>query len=432
MGLTRIRAQQITDIDYKQAVRVVTTGDVTLSGGAPTVVDGVTLVQDNRILVRAQSNAAENGIYFVSTLGTGSDGTWTRTNDANQTGEIAPGMVVMVTEGTIYADTPWKLITNGNIVIGVTELTFEQFSNGTAAGANTQIQFNNAGDFAGSANLTWNGSELYVNGTANIANLVISGNVTGNLLPAANVTYDLGSPDQRWKDLYLSNTTIYIGSAEISSSGADLLLPANVHVGNAILSEHNGILTLPENIATVTISATGNITGGNLITAGTVSTIEIVKTGSNNVGNIGQADNTFDTVFAKATSAQYADLAECYAADQSYPVGTVLVIGGAQEVTESTDFAQTTIIGTVSDKPAYIMNSGIKSDHVAVVALTGRVPVRVVGNINRGDLLTSSPVPGHATALAESQWRPGAVVGKALEPYNSMDPGIIEAIVGRL
>jgi hypothetical protein len=73
-----------------------------------------------------------------------------------------------------YADTPWKLITNGEIIIGVTELTFEQFG-GAASGANTNIQFNNNGAFAGSANLTWNGSELYANGSANI-----TGNVTGN------------------------------------------------------------------------------------------------------------------------------------------------------------------------------------------------------------------------------------------------------------
>jgi hypothetical protein len=128
MGLTRIRAQQITDIDYKQAVRAATDENITLAGGAPVVVDGVTLQANNRVLVRAQSDAAQNGIYFVSTLGSGSNGTWARTSDANQTGEIDPGMVVMVTEGVAYADTPWKLITNGEITIGVTELTFEQFA----------------------------------------------------------------------------------------------------------------------------------------------------------------------------------------------------------------------------------------------------------------------------------------------------------------
>jgi hypothetical protein len=176
MGLTRIRAQQISDIDYKQAVRVVTTTDVMLSGGAPTTVDGVNLQVNDRILVTGQDPGSENGIYRVQTLGLGENGTWVRTTDANQTGEIQPGMVVMVTEGTTYADTPWKLVTNGVITIGVTALTFQQFAtggSGTPGGSNTQVQYNNAGSFAGSANLTWLGDELRMVGLANV-----TGNVT--------------------------------------------------------------------------------------------------------------------------------------------------------------------------------------------------------------------------------------------------------------
>lgn len=130
MGLTRIRAQQITDTDYKQAVRVATDVDITLTGGAPVVVDGVTLQVNNRVLVRQQTDAAQNGLYVVSTVGVGSNGTWVRSSDADQTGEISSGMVVMVTEGVAYADVLWKLTTNGNIVVGQTELSFEQVGSG--------------------------------------------------------------------------------------------------------------------------------------------------------------------------------------------------------------------------------------------------------------------------------------------------------------
>ena len=114
MGLTRIRATQISDIDYKQAVRVITLTDITLAGGAPAEVDGVSLVAGDRVLVNGQSNAAQNGLYRVLTVGAGSNGTWTRTSDANETGEIQPGMVVMVTQGNQYADTPWKLTLLGS------------------------------------------------------------------------------------------------------------------------------------------------------------------------------------------------------------------------------------------------------------------------------------------------------------------------------
>ena len=310
MGLTRIRAQQITDIDYKQAVRVATTGDVTLAGGAPTVVDGVTLVLDNRILVRAQSNAAQNGIYFVSTLGTGSDGTWTRTNDANQTGEIDPGMVVMVTEGDAYADTPWKLITNGEIVIGVTELTFEQFG-GTASGSNTQIQFNNAGNFAGSANLTWNGTELYVNGAANV-----TGNISGSyFLGNANIQYTASSTEPtgnligaqwyntsndvlyEWQTDGTSNYWIDITGPVIGSNGAasgttltngtsniSVALNSNATVNIGGTADIVVWSTTGEYVTGV-VSATGNVNGSNLNATTGVTGTTVTATGNVTANN---------------------------------------------------------------------------------------------------------------------------------------------------
>ncbi len=96
MGLTRIRAEQISDIDFKQAVRVVTTANVTLSGSAPNIVDGATLIANDRVLVAGQTTGSENGIYVVTTPGTGSNGTWTRSTDANATGEIEAGMILML------------------------------------------------------------------------------------------------------------------------------------------------------------------------------------------------------------------------------------------------------------------------------------------------------------------------------------------------
>lgn len=124
MALTKPRAYQIFDIDYKQAVRVCTVDNITLSGGAPNQVDGVNLSLNDRILVAGQTNNVQNGIYYVTSLGTGSNGTWSRAVDGDVTGELQSGMIIMVTEGTSYADTQWKLITNDPIVLGVTGLVF--------------------------------------------------------------------------------------------------------------------------------------------------------------------------------------------------------------------------------------------------------------------------------------------------------------------
>jgi hypothetical protein len=88
MALTKPRAYQIFNLDYKQAVRVLTDSNISLTGGAPSTVDGVNLVADNRVLVKGQNTASQNGIYIVDVVGTGSNGTWIRAVDANQTGEI--------------------------------------------------------------------------------------------------------------------------------------------------------------------------------------------------------------------------------------------------------------------------------------------------------------------------------------------------------
>jgi len=124
MGLTKPRATQIYNLDYKQATRVITISNITLAGGAPNQVDGVNLSLEDRILVTGQNTASQNGLYYVTTLGAGSNGTWARTGDGNETGEIEAGMIVMVTEGVVYADTQWKLITDNPIYIGQTPLIF--------------------------------------------------------------------------------------------------------------------------------------------------------------------------------------------------------------------------------------------------------------------------------------------------------------------
>jgi hypothetical protein len=177
MGLTRIRAQQISDLDYKQACRVVATDNITLEGGAPAVVDGVSLQQLDRVLVTGQNTASQNGFYRVQTLGQGENGTWVRTSDTDETGELAPGTVVMVTEGEVHADTQWKLTTNGTIVVGETALNFVLNAVSVIGGQNTQVQYNAGGVLAGSANLTFANDELTVVGRANVVGNIATGNI---------------------------------------------------------------------------------------------------------------------------------------------------------------------------------------------------------------------------------------------------------------
>ena len=234
------------------------------------------------------------------------------------------------------------------------------------------------------------------------------------------------------------------------------LAEITVDTTNGTLRVHDGIVAGGSNIATVayvdnavgSLSAdsisngTSNVkvlsSGGNVaVSVGgsgivTFAAAGILNNMGNGVGNIGNATAQFNTIFAQATSAQYADVAERYLADAEYTVGTVLVFGGDQEVTQSQINHTTTIAGTVSYKPAYVMNTGLTGEHVVSVVLLGRVPVRVIGTIRPGDLLVASELPGVATSLIKDQYAPGCVIGKALESYDSQREGVIEAVIGRL
>lgn len=108
---------------YKTPCRAATAANVTLTGGAPAVVGGVTLAEGDRVLVWVQTLGSQNGIYSVQTLGSGSDGTWVRASDADTNIQVKAGMAVVVTEGT-QADKLFELVTDNPIILGVTSLLF--------------------------------------------------------------------------------------------------------------------------------------------------------------------------------------------------------------------------------------------------------------------------------------------------------------------
>ena len=157
--------------------------------------------------------------------------------------------------------------------------------------------------------------------------------------------------------------------------------------------------------------------------------------GLHNTYNIGTSTNYYNTIYAGvfdgvATTARYADLAENYLADAEYEVGTVLVFGGDKEVTTTAMKDDTRVAGVVSENPGYLMNSKLEGDNVTAVALQGRVPVKVVGIVQKGDLLVSSTIPGHA--IRNNDAKTGTVIGKALQAKEDPGHGVVEAVVGRV
>ena len=177
------------------------------------------------------------------------------------------------------------------------------------------------------------------------------------------------------------------------------------------------------------LKGSGDAVGYN---GGVAVTLSTDATSVNTVSTIVARDSSGNfaagIITATATQAYYADLAEYYEADQVYEAGTVLMLGGDKEVTLAKGFGTTRVIGVVSTNPAHLMNTGCKGEKVAI-ALQGRVPCKVIGKIQKGDILQVGLVPGVASVA--TQPTPGCIIGKALENYDSDRIGVIEVVVGK-
>lgn len=117
-------ADELAKLDRKQSVRVATTANIVLSGAQ--TIDGVAVIAGDRVLVKSQTLAKDNGIYVAA------NGAWVRAKDADASVEVTSGLSVPVEEGATLANTFWQLITDGVIVLGTTALTFQDVTAGFA------------------------------------------------------------------------------------------------------------------------------------------------------------------------------------------------------------------------------------------------------------------------------------------------------------
>jgi hypothetical protein len=222
----------------------------------------------------------------------------------------------------------------------------------------------------------------------------------------------------------------YLGNG-VTVSG-NVQTTAGYFLGNGSLL--TGIQTSTANIFSgTTILQVVSPSGDIKATIGGLDVVSITSDGimnnqANNVGNIGSSVKYFNTVFATSTSAKYADLAEIFESDLPHEPGTVLIFGGTHEVTVTTTNHDPRVAGVVSTAPAYLMNT--KNTGVPL-ALTGRVPAKIKGPINKGDLIVTSDISGVGQALDAASWIPGCVIGKSLESISDDRIEMIEIAVGR-
>ena len=233
-----------------------------------------------------------------------------------------------------------------------------------------------------------------------------------------------------------------------SGSGASLTSLNGTNISSGTVADARIATTLVRTSTTLTagegISGGGDLSANRqfdvdatVVRTANTQTITGVTTMSNlrlsgsalptvtNTTNLGSASFIYlaayaNTFFGTATSAQYADLAEYYLADAAYEIGTVISVGGTAEVTASDESNAHSVIGVVSENPAFIMNSGLTEG--TAIALKGRVKVKVCDDVKKGDRLVPSNIPGYAWVNnARDAWS----FGIALEDGNTL----VEAII---
>jgi len=220
-----------------------------------------------------------------------------------------------------------------------------------------------------------------------------------------------------------STTLGVTGAATLSSTlGVTGLITSTGGISGGAASHTTGSFSS-------TLGVTGATTLSSTLSVGSTVTVTGSVLPSANVSyNVGSSTAWWGTFYGTASHAQYADLAEKYSADATYPPGTVVVFGGTEEVTVTTQDHDTRVAGVVSTDPAYLMNSSASG---VAVAMTGRVPCQVQGPVTKGQVLVTSITAGVAQAIDNSKYLPGCIIGKALESITTNTIETIEVVVGR-
>ena len=242
----------------------------------------------------------------------------------------------------------------------------------------------------------------------------------------------------------LNDTGLYVGGdsdGRLFVTGTDVFLRNQTQDGNLQIQVNDGgstVTAISINGATTNVTLNAGLTvGGNISSTGgsvnfgtaAISLGSIVNNNANGVGNIGSSSTYFNTIFAKATSAEYADLAERFAADAVYPAGTVVMLGGEKEITIATDELSDDVFGVISTRAAYTMNGAAGNDEThPPIAMTGRVPVLVTGTVRKGDRLVAAGM-GLARAAKKNEITALNVIGRALTNKTTSGEGTVEAVV---
>jgi len=269
--------------DWKDSCRVATTANITLSGTQ--TIDGVAVVADDRVLVKDQTTASQNGIYVCAA------GAWSRASDADADAEVTSGLTTFVEEGTLNSGAGYTLTTSGAIVVGTTSLTFTKTSGGSVYGAgNGVVKSGTTFHFGQSASYTV-GALPYASGASTIGfiSAVASGKVlksngenTVPLWASLDLTADVGS-----SILHVANGGT--GTSTQFTSGSVVLAGAS-----GVYTEDNAGISFDTSTDRLTV---GLITISNIPDSGTGNEVVVSESGALKTQTINAGAWTGDTIW---------------------------------------------------------------------------------------------------------------------------------------
>lgn len=389
------------------AGNVINNGNITFSAGGTSSVAIIT-------------STGANVAGYVSASGNITGGNITSGGTATVTGNVTGGNLAIGGLATVTGN-----ITGGNITTGgalVVSGTANITGNVNGGNLRTTGLITATGTVTG-GNVVSSGFITAGSTISSVGNITSAANVAGaNIIASANVsavgnvagTYFLGNGSQ------LTGISAAVSVSKIENGLSNVqIASANANITMAVSTTSN----------VVVVSTTGITTSGSLTINSGNAAAAIVNGGGNAVGNIGSSTGYFNQVFAVATSALYADVAERFEADEVLDPGTVVELGGAKEITRSLLELSENVFGVISTKPAFTMNGGAgENDTHPAVAMTGRVPVKVTGIINKGDRLVSAG-NGLARAAQPGEATSFNIIGRALVAKSTHGVGTVEAIV---
>ena len=407
-------------------------GDITISASANTITGGATAAPsadgqfankkyvDDSIAAISQSAISQlNSNVTVTDSGTGKVEI---TVDGTEVADFATAATTITATGAINLSAGSDVVIPTNIGLHFTDANEKIESNGTDltinAGADINLTATNDVNIPADVGITFGDDGEKIEGDGTDLTIATSGalniNNTGTCTVAGALTVT--------GNLTVNGTTSTVNS--VNTTIADNLIELNS--GISASSNDAGIIiergTTGKNAAIIWDES------ADKFTMGTTTATAADKSGGISVSVSTLVANLEGT----ATAAQYSDVAERFASDSVYTPGTVVALGGAEEITQVNEEASDEVFGVVSslEQAAFKMNDGAgNNDTHPYIAMTGRVDVKVIGIVNKGDRLISASVPGYARAATKAECTAFNVIGRALTSKTTAGQGSVLAAV---